>query len=243
MKMSWKELQNKIKEIDDQLAELEKEEAKQVKHESRALVDQTEKALETIKEVVEELKEIDDLEKYRNEEKETYENSLLTIVSWFRYLKSKKSETKEYEEACSLLMSLAKKHPILTNWCQKLVENPIKEYEPRIHMNIALNLNESNEYQVNNELKVVFNATQVKDYCEKTKEGKDLNNRVLDYQIVYKENSYNCRYAYESYRPKWEYDEACPFRATVFNVKTDKDENPIVEFTLMTLNPIEVLED
>ena len=239
--MKINEIDNKIKEIEKELAELEKEETNKEDVIEKTPIDQTNEAINTIREVVTEIKGIEDLRTYREENMETYKNMILTIVSWFKYLKRKKSETNEYNEAKELVMSLGEKHTILYDWCKELVDGPELQHEQFINLNnIELNINESNKYVVNNDLMIVFDGKQVKDYDNKRTLSEELNSRVLDYKIIYKGTEYTCHHYYENYTPKWEVDEKCPFRVNVIDTKKDENGNVNVIFNVVTWNPVKI---
>jgi len=166
---------------------------------------------------------------------------ILTIVSWFKYLKRTKYETNEYCEAKELVMSLGEKHTILYDWCKELVDGPELQHEQFINLNnIELNINESNKYVVNNDLMIVFDGKQVKDYDNKRTLSEELNSRVLDYKIIYKGTEYTCHHYYENYTPKWEVDEKCPFRVNVIDTKKDENGNVNVIFNVVTWNPVKI---
>lgn len=240
-----KEVEKKLAEIDAELEKLEREEKEK---ESRVQTprepkNQSEKALECIKEVTEELNNIEDLKEYRNQNRDDYESILLTIVSWFKYLKDNYPNSEEHISAKELLLSVTEKHPKLSNWINNLIEEVSPEYEPRINTQVELNMSESNEYIVNDDLSITFDTNEVKDYMEKTKSGKDLNKRVLNYIITYKDKEYKCHFTYKDYRPIWEYDSECPFRVTIINVKKDDKGNNIVIFHILTMKLIPINED
>ena len=89
-----KDIDKQINEIDAKLAELEKEEGSIEERPKRKPLDQTEEAIETIRECVKEVLEIDDLKASREADQKLHDNRMLTIVSWFNYLKREKQDTK-----------------------------------------------------------------------------------------------------------------------------------------------------
>jgi len=138
-------------------------------------------------------------------------------------------------------MSLGEKHTILYDWCKELVDGPELQHEQFINLNnIELNINESNKYVVNNDLMIVFDGKQVKDYDNKRTLSEELNSRVLDYKIIYKGTEYTCHHYYENYTPKWEVDEKCPFRVNVIDTKKDENGNVNVIFNVVTWNPVKI---
>lgn len=116
-----------IKEINQKLEELE---GKPIIEEEpiieRNRIDQTATAIKTIRECVTEVLNIKDLKASRKENEKIFDNRLLTIVSWFNYLKKEKSTTAEYEEAKTLVQNIGKQHPQLEKWCERIIERPIR---------------------------------------------------------------------------------------------------------------------
>lgn len=120
-----KDIDKQISEIDAKLAELEKEEGSIEERPKRKPLDQTKEAIETIRECVKEVLEIDDLKASREADQKLHDNRMLTIVSWFNYLKREKQDTKEFEEAKDLVLSIGNKHQRLAEWCDNLVNRPL----------------------------------------------------------------------------------------------------------------------
>lgn len=106
-----------MEHIDELLAQL-----KDKKIEEKVCTPDEEQAKEgvsIIKKCVDELLEIDDLEAERKKDEEKYDNRILTIVSWYNYLKRTRSD--EIIGAKDLIMCISKKHPKLTKWCMELI--------------------------------------------------------------------------------------------------------------------------
>ena len=133
------EFNDLINKIDNEIARLEgelysqeiksKKKSKKKSVKQQKPIDRTKQALDAIKECVNEILEIDNLEESRNQDLQYYNNRNLTIVSWFYYLKRQKPNTKEYEEAKELILSIGKKHKKLEKWCEELVNEPIEYNE------------------------------------------------------------------------------------------------------------------
>lgn len=240
-------LDEQIKKIDQKLEELEREEREQNEKKAqmgndlpkREPVDYTQEAIDTIREMVNEMLEIEDLATYREQHLEEHKSRILTLVQWFMYLKREKNTTSEYEEAKKLVMSVGEKHRKLYDWCDELVNKPLPEYEPSIMLDIDFNVSEGTECKVKDDLKVIFDYNQVKEYASYTLLEGNLNNRVLDYKVVYKEKEYPVHHYFKDYMPNWEYDEECPYRVTVINASKDENENYIVNLNVMSWENIE----
>lgn len=238
--MNNKDIDKKIKEIDKQLATLDKEEQNKTTHSKSERPDQTEEAIETIKEVVQELLEIDELD--LNDKEKGHRNLLLTIVSWFNYLKKENPESAEYEEAKKLIMTIGEKHKKLYDWCQDFIDKPLPQYEPFINLSdIELNVSESCEYVVKDDLKVIFNLENVKEYVEINESGENLNSRVLKYKVIYRDKEYDCTQYYENYLPKWDIDDECDYRVEAMNA-TRKGDNYYVYFNVITWHLVKIEE-
>ena len=116
--MSNNEINKLIKEVDDKISKLENDK-------NGIILNSTETAIETIREVVSEINSIDDLKKFRDNNEQLYNDRILTIVSWFKYLEREENGSAYYEDAKKLIMSIGEKHTILFDWCKGLVEGSI----------------------------------------------------------------------------------------------------------------------
>lgn len=234
--MNNDDIKKKIEEIDAQLEELEQEERNmEQRKDTHAMVDQSEDAINAIRKSVNELIEIDDLESYRKEHLSEYKNKILTIVSYFKYLQREKQDGSEYQEVKNLIMSLGEKYTNLYDWCKDLVENKDEESSNLSLNDVQVNVNESCEYQVNEDLKIVFDLDQVKDYVEKEILTDEMNEKVIDYKVIYKGVTYNYHHYYENYVPKWSHDDECPFIVIVTGATKNSDGDYIVSFNLTNI--------
>ena len=114
------DLNQQIKEFDEKLKGLERE--NKINYD----VSKTQDAISTIRECVSQVLEIENLKTSREENPKEHDNRMLTIVSWFNYLKKESQDTKEYEEAKDLILSIAKKHPEIAEWCENLINKPLQ---------------------------------------------------------------------------------------------------------------------
>ena len=117
------EIDSKIKEIDKKIDELEKIEKEKV---SKMSPLQKEKlkvkdVIDTIKVNVEMINSIDDIKSLKDPKNKEEVRGMLIMISCFMYLKDKHKKDKEYKEACDLILSIGKKHPILNDWCKTLI--------------------------------------------------------------------------------------------------------------------------
>ncbi len=239
--MNSRDIDKQISEIDKKLAELDKEENKTSNSLKKQIPDQTNEAIKTIREVVKELLEINELDLKEKENGNEHRNLILTIVSWFNYLKKENPDSKEFEEAKKLIISVGEKHTKLYDWCAELIEKPLPKYEPYINLSdVELNVSKSNEYEIKEDLKVIFDLDNVKEYINIEETGENLNNRFLKYKVIYKGKEYNNKLYYENYLPKWEIDDDCDYRITAMNAKKDNNNNYYVYFNVLTWRLIKI---
>lgn len=112
-----------LEEINKKLKELGFEETQESPKSKKTTKDQTKEAIETIRTCTKEVLEIEDLKSEYEKDPKTFSNRILTITSWFNYLKRNKKNTKEFEEAKKLIQNIKEKHNKLNSWCEYLLEN------------------------------------------------------------------------------------------------------------------------
>lgn len=112
-----------LEEINKKLKELGFEETQESPKSKKTTKDQTKEAIETIRTCTKEVLEIEDLKSECEKDQKTFSNRMLTITSWFNYLKRNKKSTPEFEEAQKLIQNIKEKHNKLKNWCEYLLEN------------------------------------------------------------------------------------------------------------------------
>lgn len=228
-----KEYDEQIKDIDKQLEELEKEEAEYKENKIvKEKVDQSEEAINTIKECVDELLEIDDLKESKENDTENYNNRLLTIVSWFNYLKREKNNSKEYTEAIDLIKSVGNKHEILNQWCNNLIDSDIKENRSLFLNGLELNISESNVLKINDNISIEVDSEQVKEFIEK---HEIINNKKIDYKVIIDDKTYNFVLEFKDGIISYSKDETCPYYVNVETWSKD-DGQYIIKFGIMEKN-------
>ena len=232
-----KNIDERIKEIDAELARLEQEETNIEEKPERELLDKTEEAIENIRESVSELIEIEDIKANLELNPEHYNNRNLNIVSWFNYLKRHKPETSEYEEAKDLVISIGKKHPILAEWCNNLIEKPLAE--PPIYMyNAELNIDKTNEFIITEGVKIIVDRDKAKEIVD-TKwviGTKEYNELKFEYKIIVNEKEYKCLYHIVNYIPKCEYPEDCPYMVSLTDWETADNGERLLRFNILEID-------
>lgn len=234
--MNMNEIDKKISEIDAKLAELENEEANHEERAKRKPVNQTKEAIETIRECVKEILEIDDLKASREADQKLYNNRILTIVSWFNYLKEKKQDTKEFEEAKDLILSIGNKHQKLAEWCENLVTKPLLEPESSVSIYDAeLNIDKTNELIIENVAKIIVDTEKAKQIIDTgwligTKEYNDLK---FEYKVIVNEKEYDCLYHIVNYIPKCECPEDCPYIVLLTEWEKNSNDERILRFNIL----------
>lgn len=120
------------------------------------------------------------------------------------------------------------------DWCQDFIDKLLPQYEPFINLSdIELNVSESCEYVVKDDLKVIFNLENVKEYVKITESGENLNSRVLKHKVIYRDKEYDCTQYYENYLPKCDIDDEWDYRVEAMNAKRSND-NYYVYFNVIT---------
>lgn len=226
----------KIKEIDAQLEELEKEEKLMPKREVREIKDQTQDAIEAVRECVEEVLEIEDLKKSRDEDPKLYSNRMLTIVSWFDYLKWEKIDTPEYEEAKNLIISMGEKHPRIADWCRHLIE--AEKPEPPVTLwDAELNVDKTNELIIEDGAKIVVDAEQAKKVIdtEWVLGTKEYNELELQYDVVVDGQVYNHLYHVVDYLPRCEKNEECPYIVHLAGWEKKDNNERVLKFNVLEI--------
>ena len=234
-----KDIDKQISEIDAKLAKLEKEEGSIKERPKRKLLNQTKVAIETIRECVNEVLEIDDLKSSRELDKKLYDNRILTIVSWFDYLKSEKQDTKEFEEAKDLVLSIGNKHQKLAKWCEDLVNSPLPE-PPVLLLDAELNVDKTNELIIKDGAKIVVDSEKAKQIIdtEWTIGTKEYNELKFDYKVIVNEKEYDCLYHIVNYIPKCERPEDCPYIVSLTDWEKNSNGERVLKFNVLELVPI-----
>ena len=187
-------------------------------------------AFNTIKECVDEVLAIDDLKLDIQTNEKHHKNRMLTIISWFNFLKKEAIDSEEYKKSKELILSIGKKHPSLNEWCNDFVEKPLPTYET-----IEINVSNNEKYNLKDDLQVVFDLNEVKKYID----VESINDKTLNFKIIYKDREYAGHHYFKDYIPKTDVDEECPYRASIINAKMDNNRNCIVEIHVMTWQLIE----
>ena len=234
-----KDIDKQISEIDAKLAKLEKEEGSIKKRPKRKLLNQTKVAIETIRECVNEVLEIDDLKSSRELDKKLYDNRILTIVSWFDYLKSEKQDTKEFEEAKDLVLSIGNKHQKLAKWCEDLVNSPLPE-PPVLLLDAELNVDKTNELIIKDGAKIIVDSEKAKQIIDTewligTKEYNELK---FKYKVIVNEKEYDCLYHIVDYIPKCERPEDCPYIVSLTDWGKNSNGERVLKFNVLELGSI-----
>ena len=238
-RLKMKDIDKLISEIDAKLAELEKEEGNIEERPKRKPLDQTKEAIETIRECVNEILEIDDLKTSREANQKLYTNRMLTIVSWFNYLKREKQDTKEFEEAKDLILSIGNKHQRLAEWCEELVNRPLPE-PPVSLWGAELNVDKTNELIIEDGAKIVVDSEKAKQIIDTewligTKEYNELK---FEYKVIVNEKEYDCLYHIVNYIPKCERPEDCPYIVSLTDWEKNSNGERVLKFNVLELGPI-----
>ena len=238
-RLKMKDIDKLISEIDAKLAELEKEEGNIEERPKRKPLDQTKEAIETIRECVNEILEIDDLKTSREANQKLYTNRMLTIVSWFNYLKREKQDTKEFEEAKDLILSIGNKHQRLAEWCEDLVNEPLSE-PPVLLLGAELNVDKTNELIIEDGAKIVVDSEKAKQIidAEWTIGTKEYNELKFDYKVIVNEKEYDCLYHIVNYIPKCERPEDCPYIVSLTDWEKNSNGERVLKFNVLELVPI-----
>lgn len=234
-----KDIDKQINEIDAKLAELEKEEGSIEERPKGKPLDQTKEAIETIRECVKEVLEIDDLKASREADQKLHDNRMLTIVSWFNYLKREKQDTKEFEEAKDLVLSIGNKHQRLAEWCEDLVNRPLPE-PPVSLWGAELNVDKTNEFIIEEGAKIVVDSEKAKQIIDTewiigTPEYNDLK---FEYKVIVNEKKYDCLYHIVNYLPKCERHEDCPYIVSLTDWEKNSKGERVLKFNVLELGPI-----
>ena len=238
-RLKMKDIDKLISEIDAKLAELEKEEGNIEERPKRKPLNQTKEAIETIRECVNEILEIDDLKTSREANQKLYTNRMLTIVSWFNYLKREKQDTKEFEEAKDLILSIGNKHQRLAEWCEDLVNEPLSE-PPVLLLGAELNVDKTNELIIEDGAKIVVDSEKAKQIIDTewligTKEYNELK---FKYKVIVNEKEYDCLYHIVNYIPKCERPEDCPYIVSLTDWEKNSNGERVLKFNVLELVPI-----
>ena len=238
-RLKMKDIDKLISEIDAKLAELEKEEGNIEERPKRKPLNQTKEAIETIRECVNEILEIDDLKTSREANQKLYTNRMLTIVSWFNYLKREKQDTKEFEEAKDLILSIGNKHQRLAEWCEDLVNEPLSE-PPVLLLGAELNVDKTNELIIEDGAKIVVDSEKAKQIidAEWTIGTKEYNELKFDYKVIVNEKEYDCLYHIVNYIPKCERPEDCPYIVSLTDWEKNSNGERVLKFNVLELVPI-----
>ena len=237
--MNIKNIDEQIKEIDKQIRKIEKEERENpIKYEKKEEIDQSEEAINTIKECVNEILEIDNLEEDRQNNSDNYNNRMLTIVSWFMYLKRKKLDSKEYNEAVELIKNIGIKHNTLSSWCNDLINKNVDTNESvkKINLiNIVSNVSDNNEYVVNDNLKIVFDLDNVKSQANDNKQDILVNssNKKYIFNIIYNNEVFSVEQTFDNLQPKNNLDDSCPVNVIINNEYKDENSKYFVDFNVI----------
>ena len=235
-RLKMKDIDKLISEIDAKLAELEKEEGNIEERPKRKPLDQTKEAIETIRECVNEILEIDDLKASREANQKLHTNRMLTIVSWFNYLKREKQDTKEFEEAKDLILSIGNKHQRLAEWCEDLVNEPLSE-PPVLLLGAELNVDKTNELIIEDGAKIVVDSEKAKQIidAEWTIGTKEYNELKFDYKVIVNEKEYDCLYHIVNYIPKCERPEDCPYIVSLTDWEKNSNGERVLKFNVLEL--------
>ena len=238
-RLKMKDIDKLISEIDAKLAELEKEEGNIEERPKRKPLNQTKEAIETIRECVNEILEIDDLKASREANQKLHTNRMLTIVSWFNYLKREKQDTKEFEEAKDLILSIGNKHQRLAEWCEDLVNEPLSE-PPVLLLGAELNVDKTNELIIEDGAKIVVDSEKAKQIidAEWTIGTKEYNELKFDYKVIVNEKEYDCLYHIVNYIPKCERPEDCPYIVSLTDWEKNSNGERVLKFNVLELVPI-----
>ena len=238
-RLKMKDIDKLISEIDAKLAELEKEEGNIEERPKRKPLDQTKEAIETIRECVNEILEIDDLKASREANQKLHTNRMLTIVSWFNYLKREKQDTKEFEEAKDLILSIGNKHQRLAEWCEDLVNEPLSE-PPVLLLGAELNVDKTNELIIEDGAKIVVDSEKAKQIidAEWTIGTKEYNELKFDYKVIVNEKEYDCLYHIVNYIPKCERPEDCPYIVSLTDWGKNSNGERVLKFNILELGSI-----
>ena len=238
-RLKMKDIDKLISEIDAKLAELEKAEGNIEERPKRKPLDQTKEAIETIRECVNEILEIDDLKTSREANQKLHTNRMLTIVSWFNYLKREKQDTKEFEEAKDLILSIGNKHQRLAEWCEDLVNEPLSE-PPVLLLGAELNVDKTNELIIEDGAKIVVDSEKAKQIidAEWTIGTKEYNELKFDYKVIVNEKEYDCLYHIVNYIPKCERPEDCPYIVSLTDWEKNSNGERVLKFNVLELVPI-----
>ena len=231
-----KDIDKQTSEIDAKLVELEKEEGNIEERSKRKPLDQTKEAIETIRECVNEILEIDDLKASREANQKLHTNRMLTIVSWFNYLKREKQDTKEFEEAKDLILSIGNKHQRLAEWCEDLVNEPLSE-PPVLLLGAELNVDKTNELIIEDGAKIVVDSEKAKQIidAEWTIGTKEYNELKFDYKVIVNEKEYDCLYHIVNYIPKCERPEDCPYIVSLTDWEKNSNGERVLKFNVLEL--------
>ena len=234
-----KDIDKQTSEIDAKLVELEKEEGNIEERPKRKPLDQTKEAIETIRECVNEILEIDDLKASREANQKLHTNRMLTIVSWFNYLKREKQDTKEFEEAKDLILSIGNKHQRLAEWCEDLVNEPLSE-PPVLLLGAELNVDKTNELIIEDGAKIVVDSEKAKQIidAEWTIGTKEYNELKFDYKVIVNEKEYDFLYHIVNYIPKCERPEGCPYIVSLTDWEKNSNGERVLKFNVLELLPI-----
>ena len=234
-----KDIDKQISEIDAKLAKLEKEEGNIKEKPKRKPLNQTKEAIETIRECVNEILEIDDLKSSRELDKKIYDNRILTIVSWFDYLKSEKQDTKEFEEAKDLVLSIGNKHQRLSEWCEDLLNEPLSEPSVLL-LGAELNVDKTNELIIEDGAKIVVDSEKAKQIidAEWIVGTKEYNEFKFDYKVIVNEKEYDFLYHIVNYIPKCERPEGFPYIVSLTDWEKNSNGERVLKFNVLELVPI-----
>lgn len=233
------DIDRQIKDIDAKLAELEKEENVVEEPKKRERKDQTQDAIETIRECVKELLEIDDLKASRDADPKLHDNRMLTIVSWFNYLKWNKADTPEFEEAKNLVMSIGEKHPKLAEWCKDFIEK--EKPEPPVALwDAELNVDKTNELVIEDGAKIVVDVEKAKEMIdtEWLVGSNEYNELEFEYKVIVNDKEYNHLYHIVKYLPKCERPEDCPYIVHLTNWDKNADGDRVLKFNVLEIGQV-----
>ncbi len=183
--------------------------------------------------------EIDDLKASREADQKLHDNRMLTIVSWFNYLKREKQDTKEFEEAKDLVLSIGNKHQRLAKWCEDLVNRPLPE-PPVSLWGAELNVDKTNEFIIEEGAKIVVDSEKAKQIIDTewiigTPEYNDLK---FEYKVIVNEKEYDCLYHIVNYLPKCERHEDCPYIVSLTDWEKNSNGERVLKFNVLELGPI-----
>lgn len=199
--------------------------------------DYTIDAIEAIRECVNEFLEIDDLKANKEQNEKLYNNRKLTIVSCYNYLKKKKSDTKEFEEAKKLILSISNKHQKLASWCEYVINIPLTK-SPILISDAELNIDKTNELIIDDGPIIIVDTEKAKKLIDlKIVLGShDYNNLKFEYKVIANGKEYNWLYHVVNYMPKCDCSESCPYRVSLIGWEKNKDNERILKFNIFEID-------